>query len=201
MRKPDYHALPREFREDYTRFAAVRLAGSALLLAAAAAACFTLDFGGLKYPAMGIVLVLAAAVAAACVLFGFHRFLKPSWQGEITDIVCDYQTVSTGNRGRSERQLMVDLTVDRGEKKPYRIRLSRENGVTHGKLRVNVFQTEAPYKIGDSLLFLPGFRYPSRIDVKDAAETLDPKFVCPFCGGIGSLSRERCQECGRTVLH
>ncbi|MBQ3956920.1 MAG: hypothetical protein IIU08_07745 [Clostridia bacterium] len=200
MKKPDFHSLPRDFRDDYAKFAALRLAGSGIVMIAAAAACFFLDFSGLKYPAMGAVFVLAVGIAVSCVLFGLHRFAKPAWQGEITDIDCGFRLANTGQRGRAERQLMVDLIVDRGEKKPYAIRLFREDGVTHGKVRINVFQTEAPYKTGDTLLFLPGFRYPARMDVKDAAETLDPKFVCPFCGWIGPLSRENCYKCGRTVL-
>ena len=95
--------------------------------------------------------------------------------------------------------MMVDLAVDRGSKKPHRIRLFREEGVTHGK-RVNIFQREAPYKEGDTLLFLPGFRYPARVDVKDAGETLDPKFVCPFCGEFYTNDRKTCYRCGRTLL-
>ena len=200
MKKPDFAALPREFRADYAKFAALRLAGSALFLAAAAAGSFLLDFSGLKYPVMGPVFLFAAAFAAGCVLFGLHRFLKPAWLGNLTEIDCGYRMVNTGNRAAAEKQMMVDLTVDRGGKKPYRIRLFREEGVTHGGNRINVFQREAPYKEGDTLLFLPGFRYPARIGVKDAGETLDPKFVCPFCGAIGPLSKRTCPNCGRTVL-
>jgi len=200
MNKPDFSSLPRAFREDYAKYAAVRLGGSALILCAAGAACFILDFSGLKYPAMGPVFLMAAAIAVCCVLFRLHRFLMLPWQGTLEGIECGVRTVSGGNKGRPERRMMVDLTVDRGEKRPYRIGLFREEGVTHGGVKVNVFQREAPYKEGDTLLFLPGFRYPARMDVKDAGETLDPKFVCPFCGGIGPLSRENCPECGRAVL-
>ena len=65
MNKPDFSSLPRAFREDYAKFAAVRLGGSAVFLCAAGAACFIPDFSGLKYPAMGPVFIMAAA-AAVC---------------------------------------------------------------------------------------------------------------------------------------
>ena len=68
MKKPDFTALPREFRAEYAKFAALRLAGSALFLAAAAAGSFLLDFSGLKYPAMGPVFLFAAALADQRVL-------------------------------------------------------------------------------------------------------------------------------------
>ena len=170
------------------------------MLAAGIAVCFLIDFSGLKYPLTGPVLILAAAAVVSCLLFGLHRFLKPSWQGEVAEIDCGVKTVSGGDKGAPEKRMMVELTVDRGGKKPYRVRLFREEGVTHNGNKINIFQREAPYKTGDTLLFLPGFRYPARMDVKDAEETLDPKFVCPFCGAVGPLSRKNCPECGRTVL-
>ena len=199
MRKPGYPGLPRPFRGDYAKFAALRLAGSAVLLCAAAVCCFLIDFSGLRYPPMGPVFLFGAAIAVCCVLFGLHRFLKPGWRGTVTEIDCGIKTVA-GNKGQPDRRMMVDLTVDRGTKKPYTIRLFREEGVTHGGTKINVFQEQAPYKEGDTLLYLPGFRYPARVDVKDAGETLDPKFVCPFCGAIGPLSKTACPTCGRTVL-
>ena len=200
MNKPDFEALPRAFREDYVKYAALRLLPSAAVAAAAVYACLRLDFSGLRHPASGPIAVAVGAAAVCCVLFGLHRFLRPAWQGTVTEIDCGYKLVNTGNRAAAEKQMMVDLTVDRGGKKPHRIRLFREEGVTHGRTKINIFQREAPYKEGDMLLFLPGFRYPARMDVKEADETLDPKFVCPFCGCIGPLSKESCPSCGRAVL-
>ena len=200
MRRPALSALPGAFREDYVRFAALRLAGSVLFLAAGIALCCFVDFSGLRYPAMGPVFILAADFVLVCLLFGLHRFLKPGWVGEIEAVDCGMKTVTGGNKGAPERRMVVDLTVNRGEKKPYRVRLFREDGVTHGGTKVNVFQTEAPYKVGDTLLFLPGFRWPARMNVADADETLAPKFVCPFCGAIGPLAKTNCPGCGRTVL-
>ena len=199
MNKPDFGRLPRDFREDYVKFALLRLVPSAALLAAGVFACFALDFSGLRHPLSGPLGIMAGTAALSCVLFGLHRFLKPAWRGTVTEIDCGYKTVNTGNRAAAEKQMMVDMTVDRGGKKPCKLRLFREEGVTHGK-RINIFQREAPYKEGDTLLFLPGFRYPARWDVKDAEEILDPKYVCPFCGEIAPLSKTSCPKCGRTVL-
>ena len=199
MNKPDFGALPRDFREDYTKFALTRLLPTAVLIAAGVFACFRLDFSGLRHPFSGPLGIMAGVLAASCVLFGLHRFLRPGWVGTVTGIDCGYKTGNTGNRAAAEKQMMVDLTGERGGKKPMRLRLFREEGVTHGK-RINIFQREAPYKEGDTLLYLPGFRWPARMNVADAGETLDPKFVCPFCGEIGPLSKARCPKCGRTIL-
>ena len=121
MKKPDFGALPRDFREDYTRFALMRLLPSAALVAAGIFACFRLDFSGLRHPVSGPLGIMAGVLAASCVLFGLHRFLKPAWVGTVTEIDCGYKTVNTGNKAAAEKQMMVDLTVDRGGKKPIRL--------------------------------------------------------------------------------
>ena len=199
MRKPDFKSLPRAFRADYAKFAATRLALSAVLLAAGAAACVFTDFSGMKYPAMGRVLYIAAALALDCVLFGLHRFFRPSWEGTVLSVGAGYKVVS-GQKGRPVKRVIVELEIDRGGKKPLRLGLYREDRHAVGEQHINVYQTEAPYKEGDTLIWLRGTKVPARIGVKDAGELLDPKFVCAFCGEVNGLKRERCGECGKTIL-
>ncbi len=200
MKKPEYEKLPREFRADYAKFAAVRLALSAVVLAAAAFGCAFLDFSGMKYPAMGRVLLAGAAIAADCVLLGLHRFLRPSWEGTVLSVGAGYKLKAAGEKGKPAKRIIVELEIDRGDPKPYLPELYREDKHAVGDQHINVYQTEAPYKEGDTLVYLRGTKVPARYGVKDAEDLTDPKFVCAFCGEVNELKRERCRECGRTVL-
>ena len=113
MKKPEYEKLPREFRADYAKFAAVRLALSAVVLAAAAFGCAILDFSGMKYPAMGRVLLAGAAIAADCVLLGLHRFLRPSWEGTVLSVGAGYKLKAAGEKGKPTKRIIVELEIDR----------------------------------------------------------------------------------------
>ena len=201
MKKPDPGSLPRAFRSDYGRFAAVRLSLSGIFLIASAAACRFIDFSGLKYPAAGAVLLIAAAVAADCVLFGLHRFLKPSWQGTVLKAGAEVRIRSAGNKAGPAKRVIVELEIDRGEKKPFLLPLYREDKHAVGSQHINVYQTEAPYKEGDTLVYLRGTKVPARFGVRDAEALLDPRFVCAFCGEVCGADREHCPECGKTILH
>ena len=200
MKKPDFNRLPRRVREEYSRFAFLRLAGSAAVLCAAVILAFTLDLSALRYPAMAAVMLAALAVAADCVLFGLHRFLLPPWEGKLLSVGAFDRVKSTGTRGQPGRRTMVELTVDRGDAAPYVLSLFRADKIADGGARVNVFQTHAPYKEGDTLLYLRGFRYPARCEIADRDALFEPETVCPYCGEIGPLSRDTCFRCGRTLL-
>ena len=200
MRRPDMQALPAAFREEYRRHIALRLAASAALFVLAGVLCAVLDFSGLRYPAMGGVMIFAVAAALACVLFRLHQILRPSWQGTVTAVGASERIRSTGNRGQPGRRMMVEITVDRGEQKPYMLSLFRSDKIASGAERVNLFRTHAPYKEGDTLVYLRGLRYPARIGVENADELFAPEYVCPFCGEFYTTDRKRCFGCGRTLL-
>ncbi|MBQ3708635.1 MAG: hypothetical protein II889_12155 [Clostridia bacterium] len=200
MTKPDRSRLPASFRADYRRYILTRILASALLFLAAGFLCTRIDFTNLRYPAMGIVMVYAAAAALACILFRLHRLFLPSWQGTVTKVGAFERICSTGNRGQPGRRMMVELTVDRGEKKPYTLSLFRSDKIANGAASVNLFQTHAPYKEGDTLVYLRGLRYPARIDVADADELFEPEYVCPFCGEFYTRERKTCYRCGKTLL-
>ena len=200
MKKPDPGSLPREFRADYHTYAAVRLCLSGIFLIAASVACRFVDFSGLKYPAAGAVLLIAAAVAADCVFFGLHRFLKPSWQGTVLKAGAENRIRSAGNKAQPAKRVMVELEIDRGERTPFVLSLYREDKHAVGSQHINVYQTEAPYKEGDTLVYLRGTKVPARFGVRDTEELFDPRFVCAFCGEVCGADREHCPECGRYVL-
>ena len=189
MTKPDFARLPASFIEEYRRHILQRVLGSAVLFAAAAFLCTRLDFTGLRDPAMGIVMVLAVAAAIACVLFRLHALFKPSWQGTVTAVGAS-ERVRVGDRGRPGRRMMVEVTVDRGEKKPYVLSLFRSDKIAEGAASVNLFQTHAPYKEGDTLVYLRGLRYPARFGITDTDEMFAPEFVCPFCGEFYTNDRK-----------
>ena len=201
MKKPDFASLPASFREEYRRHILLRVLGSAVLFAAAAFLCTRLDFSGLRYPVMGIVMVFAVAAALACILFRLHALLfKPSWQGTVTEVGAFERIRSTGTRGQPGRRMMVEVTVDRGEKKPYVLALFRADKIADGAAGVNLFQTHAPYKEGDTLVYLRGLRYPARFGVTETDELFEQEFVCPFCGDFYTMERKTCYRCGRTLL-
>ncbi|MBQ2545985.1 MAG: hypothetical protein II557_06815 [Clostridia bacterium] len=200
MTKPDMTRLPAAFRAEYRQHILVRILASAVLFAAAGFLCTRIDFTNLRYPAMGIAMVFAVAAVLACVLFRLHLLFRPSWQGTVTEVGAFERIRSTGTRGQPGRRTMVEVTVDRGEKKPYLLSLFRSDKIANGSARVNLFQTHAPYKEGDTLVYLRGLRYPARIGVADADELFEPEYVCPFCGEFYTRDRKTCYKCGKTLL-
>lgn len=201
MKRPDFSSLPADFRSEYIKFCVTRLTASLALTGLSAAACRVIDFSGLKYPAMGIVFVLGAGVALSCLLFGLHRFFRRPWTGEILSVSANTRTRPAGNKAAPAKRVMVELEIDRGEKTPCRLSIFREDKHAMGNEHPNLYQIEAPYKEGDTLVFLPGFKVPARVNVKETETLLDPKFVCPYCGDVNPLGRKRCASCGRFMLH
>ena len=184
--------LPQKFREQYRRHIIFRLLGSLVLIAAAALLCTVIDFSGSRYPVMGIVMVLACGFVLACLIVGIHRILfRTSWSGTITDIDADYH-IRTKNRGLSKK-FIVTLTIDCGGKEPKKFELLHED--RNGE---NKYYTEAPYKVGDTVVFLRGMKYPMRYGV--ATEDMLTLFVCPYCGDINKAERDTCYKCGKYLV-
>lgn len=199
MRKPDIGRFPAAFREEYRRHVFLRLLGCAAVFVLAGVLCALLDFSGLKYPAMGTAMIFAIAAAADCVLFRLHHFLRPSWEGTVTAAGSFSRIKPVGTRGQPGHRTMVEITVDRGEAKPYVLSLFRADKIADKGAAVNVFQTHAPYKVGDTLVYFRGLRYPARVDVKDVDALFAPEFVCPYCGEFSGPERSRCYRCGKTT--
>lgn len=184
--------LPQKFREQYRNQLAARLGGSAGILGAAALLCNVIDFSGSRYPAMGIVMVMACGFVLACLIVGIHRILfRTSWSGTITDIDADYH-IRTKNRGLSKK-FIVTLTIDCGGKEPKKFELLHED--RNGE---NKYYTEAPYKVGDTVVFLRGMKYPLRYGVE--TEDMLTLFVCPYCGDINKAERDTCYKCGKFLV-
>lgn len=184
--------LPQKFHEQYRNQLAARLGGSAGILGAATLLCTVLDFSKTRYPAMGIVMVMACGFVLACLIAGLHKILfQKSWSGTITEIDADYH-IRTKNRGLTKK-FIVTLTIDCGEKMPKKFELLHED--MHGE---NKYYTEAPYKVGDTVVFLRGMSYPLRYNV-DTEDTL-ALFVCPYCGDINKAERDTCFKCGKFLV-
>ncbi len=186
--------LPQKFREQYRKNIGLRLLSMIVLLGISGILCTAIDFSETRYPVMGVVMVLACGFVLACLIAHVHRILfRKSWVGTLTDIDVDYKT-KTKEKG-FKRRLVVTLTVDTGEKKPRQIELLPEYS---GE---NRFQIHAPYKPGDTLVYLRGMKYPFRYNVDGAKdEMFDGMFVCPFCGDINKAERETCYTCGKILI-
>ena len=184
--------LPEEFREQYRKNIGSRISASITLLCTAGILCAAIDFSGSRYPAMGIVMVMACGFVLACLIAGLHRILfRSSWSGTITAIDADYH-IRTKNRGLSKK-FIVTLTVDCGGKEPRTFELLHED--RNGE---NKYYTEALYKVGDTVVFLRGMKYPMRYGV-DTEDTLT-LFVCPYCGDINKAERDTCYKCGKYLV-
>ena len=209
MRKPDMNQLPREFVSQYRKNIAIRLIGTAVITAAAAVFCLMYDFGSVKNVGGARLMVFAIAFVLACLIFRLHLIFKSPWMGEITDIVPKHSRrvkvqASTNLRNR----LIVDLLIDRGEEEPFTFELwdegmDRRGGRTedgsHESFPVNKFLDQAPYKVGDTLIYLRGMKYPMRCGVT-VEGMFDVLFVCPYCGEINKAERENCYHCGKILV-
>ena len=181
----DIH-LPQKFREQYRKNIGMRISSTITLLTVSGVLCAAIDFSGTRYPVMGVVMVLACGFVLACLIAHVHWILfRKSWVGTLTDIDIDYKT-KTKEKG-FKRKLVVTLTVDTGGKKPRQIELLPDY------TGENKFQIHAPYKPGDTLVYLRGMKYPFRYDVDEAKdEMFDGMFVCPYCGDINKAESESC---------
>ncbi|MGN1346468.1 MAG: hypothetical protein ACI4V1_06760 [Eubacteriales bacterium] len=185
--------LPRDFRDEYRRNLFLRLAGSLVLLTLSGVLCTFLDFSGIRYPAMGVVMVLACGFVLACLLFRLHAILfKKSWSGVITDIEAKYK-IKTREK-KVGKKFVITLTIDCGKPVPIQFELIHED--MHG---VNKYYVEAPYKVGDTVVYLRGMKYPLRYGV-EAEGKFDVCFVCPYCGEINKAERDQCYHCGKTLV-
>lgn len=185
--------LPQKFLEQYRKNLTLRILGSIFLLALSAALCTVIDFSKISYPVMGVVMVIACGFVLSCLFFRFHAILfKTSWSGTITDISAAYH-IRSKNRGITKK-FIVTLTIDCAEKKPKKFELFHED--MHG---VNKYYHYAPYKIGDTVVFLRGMKYPMRYNV-ETKDILDVQFVCPYCGDINKADRDTCYSCGKILV-
>ena len=195
MNKIDKKRIPEEFWQEYRKNITARCIGSAVLLAAAGVLCGVLDFSGLKYPAMGAVLVLAVGVVLACLIFKIHRILfKKSWMGTILEAGASNKYKS-GNKGSPKLTSTVTVTVDRGDSEPY-----SEDIVEKDREGKNLYQLEAPYKVGDTVAYFRGMKRFVRLNVENPEGLFDPKFACAYCGHINGADRERCYGCGKFLI-
>ncbi len=184
--------LPQKFREEYRKNIGSRISASIALFTTAGVLCAAIDFSKTRYPVMGIVMVMACGFVLGCLIAGLHRILfRKSWSGTITDIDADYH-IRTKNRGLTKK-FIVTLTIDCGEKEPVKFELLHED--MHGE---NKYYTKAPYKVGDTVVFLRGLKYPLRYNV-DTENTLS-LFVCPYCGDINKAERDTCYKCGKFLV-
>ena len=191
--------LPQKFREQYRKNIGSRISASITLLCTAGILCTVIDFSGSRYPAMGIVMVMACGFVLACILFHLHTILFTTcWSGTITEIeAANKYRANFNQRGKPSLQFLVILTIDCGRKKPKIIELVPESDL-HGSESENKYYTEAPYKVGDTVVFLRGMKYPMRYNV-DTEDTLT-LFVCPYCGDINKSERDTCYKCGKYLV-
>ena len=187
--------LPQKFCEQYRKNIGMRISSAIVLLSAAGSLCAAIDFSETRYPVMGVDMVMACGFVLACLIARVHWILfRKSWSGTITDIDIGYKT-KTKERGFT-RRLAVTLTVDTGEKKQRRIELLPKQYT-----KENLFQIHAPYKPGDTVVYLRGMKYPFRYDVDEARdEMFDGMFVCPYCGDINKAERDTCYTCGKILI-
>ncbi len=184
--------LPQKFLDQYRKNIGSRISAGITLLCTAGILCAAIDFSESRYPVMGIVMVMACGFVLACLIVGIHRILfRTSWSGTITDIDADYH-IRTKNRGLSKK-FIVTLTIDCGGKEPKKFELLHED--RNGE---NKYYTEAPYKVGDTVVFLRGMKYPMRYGVE--TEDMLTLFVCPYCGDINKAERDTCYKCGKYLV-
>ncbi|MBQ4354729.1 MAG: hypothetical protein IJC71_07525 [Clostridia bacterium] len=211
MRKPDTSLhLPESFRKQYRKNIAVRLFGSAVLIGIGVLLCSTADFSGLKYPQAGSVFIIFIAYVLACLFFRLQNILfKPSWMGTIEKIVPKRERrVKVQASTNLRRRMIVHLYIDRGEGKLFDYELWHEDMEHAGErsedgaresIPKNKFLEEAPYKVGDTVVYLRGMRYPFRCGVETEG-MFDVRFVCPFCGEINKAESDTCYHCRRTMV-
>ena len=195
MNRIDEKRIPKAFLRDYRMNIALRCLGSAVLMLLSGFLCTKLDFSGTKYPAMGVALVLAAGAALACLIFRLHWILfRRSWMGTVLEVGAA-NAYQVGHMAKPELASTVKVVLDRGDSKPYSVEIVEKDA--KGK---NPYQLEAPYKVGDTVVYFRGMKRFARLDVEKPEELFDPKFVCAFCGLINGGDRERCFRCGKTLL-
>lgn len=187
--------LPAKFLEQYRKNIGMRISSTIALLSVSGVLCAAIDFSGTRYPVMGVVMVLACGFVLACLIAHVHWLLfRKSWVGTITDIDIGYKT-KTKEKG-FKRRLVVTLKVDTGEKTPRQIELLPDKYTEE-----NLFQIHAPYKPGDTLVYLRGMKYPFRYHVDETKdEMFDGMFVCPYCGDINKAERDNCYTCGKLLI-
>ncbi len=193
--------LPREFLEEYRRDIAVRVFGSLFIINLFIFISTRIDFSDAKYPTAAMIFVILCGLALAAIIFRMYNFLKPSWVGKIVKIESGYRT-KTKNKG-FEKRLIVTVTVEREGKGEYRAELFRtptDRASTTAMRGENLYHIYAPYKVGDTVLYLRGMRIFARVGVENVSELEDPHFVCPYCGEINKAEREKCFSCGRILL-
>ena len=184
--------LPQKFLEQYRKNIGSRISASIALFTTAGVLCAVIDFSETRYPVMGVVMIMVVGFVLSCLVAGLHRILfRKSWSGTITEIDADYH-IRTKNKGFTKK-LIVILTIDCGEKTPRKFELLHEN--MDGE---NKYFTEAPYKVGDTVVFLRGMKYPMRYNI-DTEDTLT-LFICPYCGDINKAERDTCYHCGKFLV-
>ncbi len=209
MHKPDLKNLPREFVSQYRKIIALRLAGTLAITAAAGVFCLMYDFGGVQNVGSARLMVFAIAFALSCLIFRLHLIFRKSWMGEVVDIIPKRsKRVKLQATNTLRTRLIVDLMIDRGEEEPFRFELWDE-GMEHKGQRTedgaaegfppNKFLDQAPYKVGDTVIYLRGMKYPMRFGVVTEG-MFDVLFVCPYCGEINKAERENCYHCGRILV-
>lgn len=185
--------LPPKFLEQYRTNILLRTIASLAMIAACAALCTGIDFSKTKYPVMGIVMVIAAGFVLSCIVFRFHAILfRPTWVGVITEVDASFK-IRTKERNFTHK-LIVTLTIDCGGKQPKKLELTDRYTP-----KENRFQSYAPYKVDDTVVYLRGMKYPMRFGVEQT-DMLDIHFVCPFCGEINKAERDKCYRCGRMLV-
>lgn len=188
--------LPQKFYSEYRAHIATRLIGSIVFLVIATVFCLLYDFRGTKSIVMAYVMVFAVAIVLACLIFRVHVILfKPGWQGTIINVEAGYKQKSRGDKGKPVQKMVVTVTIDRGDEKPYIHEIIKDDA--NGD---NPYQVYAPYKVGDTVLYFRGMKFFARYDVKNAEELLDTLFVCPYCGEINKHEREKCYKCGKLLI-
>lgn len=209
MHKPDLKQLPQEFVAQYRKNIALRLAGTGILAIAAGVFCIMYDFGDVRNVGGARFMVFLIAYAAACLIFKLHLIFKPAWMGTITEIIPKRaKRVKLQASTNLRTRLIVDLVIDRGEEEPFRFELWDE-GMEHKGQRTedgtsesfpdNKFLSQAPYKVGDTVICLRGMKYPMRVNVVTDG-MFDVLFVCPYCGEINKAERETCYHCGKVLV-
>ncbi len=192
--------LPQKFLEQYRKNIGSRISAGIALLTTAGVLCAAIDFSETRYPVMGVVMVMAFGFILACLVAGLQRILfRKSWSGTITEIEAAHKFRSNINhRGRPTLQFIVTLTIDCGGKKPKIFELFPDSDL-HGAESGNKYYTEAPYKVGDTVVFLRGMKYPLRYGV-ETEDMFDIHFVCPYCGDINKAERDTCYKCGKFLV-
>jgi ribosomal protein S27AE len=192
--------LPQKFLEQYRKNIGSRISASIALFTTAGVLCAAIDFSETRYPVMGVVMIMVVGFVLSCLVAGLHRILfRKSWSGTITNIDAGMKYRADFNQhGKPSLKLLVILTIDCGGKKPKTLELFPDSDL-HGVESENKFYTEAPYKVGDTVVFLRGMKYPLRYSV-ETEDMFDLHFVCPYCGDINKAERDTCYHCGKFVV-